>query len=399
MRRISYRPYFFLLLFFFCVLSLPHKTSEQLRSWVVCSFAPCWKSFSFLKEKKNFLFTLPSFNSERSTPTLPEFDRITQENQLLRSQIENVREWLLNEDRIQEQIDRYKSFSQTHSSDTSLKEFIKRRSKELCKQLDLQIHALPAKVIFREPASWSSTLWINLGEKDNLKLDKKIIGKNSPVLLGTTIVGIVEYVGDHQSKVRLITDSRLCPSVRACRGHDQNRHILEHLEALMFALELREDLFTSINENEVLKQHLVQLKNVLLRQENDFYLAKGEIHGTSHPLWRSRSQVLKGIGFNYDFGDDEGPSRDLRTGELYGAPQKKEPLPLLRPGDLLVTTGLDGIFPAGFRIGVVLSVQTLKEGSSSYEIEAISSAGNLDLLSNVSVLPPLIHKQPEESGV
>ncbi len=388
MRRISYRPYLFLILFFFCVMSLSHESSEHIRSCVVCSFAPCWRGFNFLKEKTLFLLTLPLSRVGHSPGDTFEIERLSQENQLLRSQIENVREWLLYEDRIQEQVARYKLLSQTHLKDIFWKEFFKRRSQELCHSLNLQICALPAKVIFREPASWSSTLWINLGEKDNQKLEKKIVGKNSPVLLGTSIVGVVEYVGDHQSRVRLITDSRLTPSVRACRGNEQNWYLLEHLEALIFSLELREDLFSSTEERAALNQHLDHLKKSLLQQSGDFYLAKGEIHGTSYPLWRSRNQVLKGIGFNYDFSDDEGPARDLRSGEPYAMSRRGELIPLLRPGDLLVTTGLDGVFPPGFRVGIVSAIQMLKEGASSYEIEAVSTAGDLNLLTHVFVLPP-----------
>jgi rod shape-determining protein MreC len=388
MRRVSYRPYLFLVLFFFCLMSLPQEASERIRSCVVCSFSPCWRSFSFLKEKTLFLFALPFPGAAHSPADMLEIERLSQENQLLHSQIENVREWLLHEDRIQEQVARYKILSQTNFTDVFWKEFFTRRSQELCRALDLQICSLPAKVIFREPASWSSTVWINLGEKDNEKLNKKIIGKNSPVLLGTSIVGVVEYVGQYQSRVRLITDSRLTPSVRACRGNEQNRYLLEHLESLMFALELREDLFNSSEESAGLSQHLHRLKKSLLQRSGDFYLAKGELHGTSLPLWRSRSQVLKGIGFNYDFPDDEGPARDLRSGEPYDLSRKKELISLLRPGDLLVTTGLDGVFPPGFRVGIVSTVQTLKEGASSYEIEAVSTAGNLDELTYIFVLPP-----------
>ena len=386
MRRISYRPYLFLVLFFLCVMSLPQGTSERMRSAAVCSFSPGWRGICFLKEKTLFFLTLPS--SSLSSKDSLEFERLSQENQLLRSQIENVREWLLYEDRIQEQMERYHKLSQAAGPDSSLLDFFKRRSQELCRSLDLQIRSLPAKVIFREPASWSSTLWINLGEIDNEKLGKKIIGINSPVLLGTSIVGVVEYVGNSQSKVRLITDARLVPSVRVVHGNEQNRYLLEHLESLIFALELRNDLFSSQEERTLMAKQLSLLKTNLQQQGGEFYLAKGELHGTSYPLWRSRSQVLKGIGFNYDFSDVEGPARDLRSGGPYDMTHKGEPASLLRPGDLLVTTGLDGVFPAGFRIALISSVQTLKEGASSYEIEAISTAGNLNELTHVFVLPP-----------
>ncbi len=389
MRKVSYRPYLFLILFFLCLMSFPKGASERIRSCVVCSFSPCWRGLSFLKEKTSLLLTLPLPRDFRPHENSLEIERLSQENQLLKSQIETVREWLLYDDRIQEQTLRYKSISRANFDDEFWKEFFKRRSQELCNALDLQICSLPAKVIFREPASWSSTFWINVGEKDNHAVGKKIIGKNSPVLLGNSIIGIVEYVGNGQSRVRLITDSSLVPSVRAVRGNQQNRYLLEHLDSLLFALELREDLFSSDEEWVTMASILNRLKNTLKEHSGDFYLAKGELRGTGNPLWRSRSQVLKGIGFNYDFPDAEGAARDLRSGEPYGASRKRESIQLLRQGDLLVTTGLDGIFPPGFSVAIVSSVQTLKEGASSYEIEAISTAGNLDELTHVFVLPPL----------
>ena len=137
-------------------------------------------------------------------------------------------------------------------------------------------------MVFREPTSWSSTLWINLGEKDNERLNRKVIGPSSPVLVGTSIVGVVEYVGKSQSRVRLITDSRLCPSVRALRGEEQNRELLKHLDALLLSLELRPDL--SENAEQVIP-FLSQLKTNLARRSRDLYLAKGVLHGASHPLW------------------------------------------------------------------------------------------------------------------
>lgn len=386
MRRISYRPLLFLLLFLLVLMSLPQKVSERIRSTAVCSFSPCWKSLSSLRQQAASLLALPFSMRVRSCDQALEESRLSQENQRLRLQIESVRQWLLNEDRIQEQVARFEMLldGQVHKENA----FFKRRSEELCKRLEMQMHSLPAQVIFRDSGSWSSTLWINVGQKDNEQLGEEIVAKNSPVLLGTSIVGVIEYVGRHQSRVRLVTDSCLVPSVRAVRGGEQNRYLLEHLESLLFALEAREDLFLSDEAKRSIANPLYQLKEALSSQSEEYYLAKGELRGTSRPLWRARSQILTGVGFNYDFADGEGPARDLRSGTTYGFSHSQKSVPLLRCGDLLVTTGLDGIFPPGFRVATVVSLKTLKEGASSYEIEAISTAGNLDELTYLFVLPP-----------
>jgi cell shape-determining protein MreC len=323
-------------------------------------------------------------------------ERLKQENQILRTQIESVREWLLNEDRLQEQVERLKWLAAAQGHESEHQEFFQRRSQELAALLELQVASLPAQVIFREPSSWSSSIWLNVGEEDNIRLGKSVVGKNSPVLVGTSVIGAIDYVGKRKSRVRLITDSRVKPSVRVVRGREQNRYLLEHLESLIFALEVRQDLFSSPEELKNYAQQLNQLRTIFSRQSHDAYLAKGELQGTSSPLWRSRSEVLKGVGFSYDFSDREGPARDLRSGRVFGqAGRRADPLSILNAGDLLLTTGFDGVFPAGLRVAIVSKVDQLKEGASSYSIEAVSTAGNLDEIHHVSVLPPVSDPQSE----
>lgn len=186
---------------------------------------------------------------------------------------------------------------------------------------DLLSKTIPAKIIYRSPSFWENTLWINVGEK--------LIEKNSPVVFGNCLVGIVEETHSNYSVVRLITDSSLCPSVRVLREGQ--------------------------------------------------YLAKGELHGSGNPLWRSKGHRLKGVGFNYDFLDEEGVPIDLRS---------SNPV-LIKAGDLLVTTGLDGIFPKGLQVGIVNHVETLKEGDYFYSIEAKPVLENFDNLTFVFILPPL----------
>lgn len=383
MRRISYWPYVFLSLFFMVIFSIPRSVTERLRSVSVCSFSPGWQALSWLKNGVVYAAALPFAASGQAE----KFEELQLENAVLQSQLEQVREWLLSDDRMQEQYARLEKLQTAAQVDSSWKQFFKRRKEELASRLHLQEQSLYASVVFREPSAWSSALWVDVGEKQNRALGKRIVAKNSPVLSGTAVIGVVEYVGETRSRVRLITDERLVPSVRALRGLEHNRYVREHLHAVLFALERREDLFASKEEAASVLNVLAQLSARLGTEGEDMYLAKGEISGSSMPLWRARGAVLKGRGFNYDFADQEGPARDLRSGEPYG--EKKEPVALLRVGDMLVTTGLDGVFPPGYRVALVSKVDMLQEGASSYQIEAVAAAGNFDEIKRVAIIPPI----------
>ena len=116
------------------------------------------------------------------------------------------------------------------------------------------------------------------------------------------------------------------------------------------------------------------------------------LQGKSQPLWRSSSLELKGFGFNYDFSDEEGPARDLLTGKADES--DRETVPIIEAGDLLVTTGLDGIFPEGIPVAYVKQVDKLKEGDFYYSIRAIPCATHLNQLKNVFVLPSItLHEE------
>jgi rod shape-determining protein MreC len=390
MRKTTYWPYVLLALFLFCLMSFPQRASEKVRSLAVCSVSPCWHALYFLKEKTLNLLMIPvNGMTQNSKGIQNEFDKLQQENVMLRAQIENVRAWLLFEDRIQQQLEFFKTVASQPIHDPDSKEFFLRRSREMSSALASQIQSVPATVIFREPSSWSSSVWLNVGEKDNIALGKQVITKNSPVVSGTSVIGVIEHVGANTSRVRLITDSRLTPSVRAVRGKEQNRYLLEHLNSILFALEARADLIASLEEKQHIANAFHRFKEILNQQTEERYLAKGELSGNSSPLFRTRSQILRGVGFNYDFTDDESAAHDLRFAKIHSSMKKREAKTILQKGDLLITTGLDGVFPPGLRVAIVSKVECLKEGASSYEIEAISTAGNLDDLSHVFVLPSL----------
>lgn len=342
MRKPVAFPFLLLGLFLFIWINLPKSFSDRIRAVAVAPFR---------------VKTVESGSVD--------LGRLQVENHQLRTQLEQVYERLKFDQRICEQFDFLKPLSEKRMA--HLKEiFIE------------QLSSVPAQVIYRDPSSWSSSLWVNVGEENNRSLGVAIIAKNSPVLADGALVGVVDYVGEKQARIRLITDSGLSPSVRVARGGTQNRELAHQLQVLLNQLEKRSDLFAKEGEKAELIGRLQNLKERTGTVWEDGYLAKGEVHGSSAPFWRSRGPILKGVGFNFDFPDDEGPLRG-----------DKSAVSMIKEGDLLVTSGLDGVFPPGLRVGTVAFVEPMKEGGYAYEIEVRPAVTHLNDLQTVFILPSL----------
>lgn len=340
MKRKTYRPFILLALVLFGCLNLPSSFVEPFRSGVVHLAGPVWKRLSFPVEDKGEELV----------------KKLEAEKALLERQNHHLKKRLASE-------------QETPQS-------------------------LFAQVIYREPTSWSSTLWIDVGEKDNEALGSTVVAKNSPVVSGKALVGVVEIVRKKQSRVRLLTDSSLVVSVRVVRGDLHKQNILRHVKELSLELSLNQDAFLQMEEEKILFEKLGILKAKLEEEGENKYLAKGELYGTSAPLWRSRSPTLRGVGFNYDFEDAQGPARELRTGKPYVSLFHDQGVSLIREGDLLVTTGMEGVFPPDIPVAIVTKVDPLKEGAASYSLEAKLCASQLEDLSHLTILPPLNLEEP-----
>lgn len=387
MRKFRYREYLLLGAALLLLFHFPRRWVETARSGMVCGLSFEWMWWQEAKEKALILFQEglgERVDGEEKIDA--QMQVLRQENEWLRSRLEEVRNWFVHEERLNAEFERWKAFQTDGAKDIGMRDFFSRRGRELALLLTAEVQSVPAAVVFREPANWSSSIWINVGEEDNVRLNRKVVGINSPVLKGRSLIGRIEWVGEKRSRVRLITDARFHLSVRAVRGEDQEREKLQQLELAIEALtswpgEIEHPVFSSI------AAQLTPLKYFLAKKSDQLFLAKGEIRGNSAPLWRARQPILKGIGFNYDFSDGDGMERDLRTGKSYKTTLTGDSLPLIREGDLLVTTGLDGAFPAGLWVATVSKVESLKEGTSSYSIEARPTAGDLDALTHLRVLP------------
>lgn len=386
-QRISYFPFLSIFLSIFILISVPESRVEKIREAGLKVVIP---SFNFARNFRSFILKVPL-----SPSTFEENQKKTQklelENQLLKQQLDAVFEWLMYDQKIEEQVQRIKQYSDEEVKDSQWRSFFERRASELKRNLELNLQAVPANVVYRDPSSWSSSIWINLGRRTNKKMKREVISKNSPVVLGSSLVGVVEYVGEKRSRVRMITDSGLTPAVRALRGSSQDYAIQELVQSLYDRLDPRKDIFQSDKEKMQLLSALQTLSHRMSQSGKNLYLAKGEIHGSNQPLWRSRQQTLKGIGFNYAYSDEEGPSRSLfQYARNLSTPS--DIVPILHVGDLLVTTGFDGVFPPGLQVAQISKIGDLQEGCYSYSLEAKPTAGDLHDLQVVFVLPA----QPSE---
>ena len=365
------------------MMSLSRHTSDKMRGQSIAIVAPLWeKILSF----KSFSFSSSPSSSLTQLSPEEEKQRLQLENQLLEIEISYLQEQLQEQQVITAQMIQIASFIPEEAI-TLMNEYQK-SLKNNFKTMKQRIHAVPGRVIFRSFDTWNSFLWINIGESTNQQYSQSIIAKNSPVVVGKAIIGVIDYVGNQQSRIRLITDHQLNPSVRSARGGEQDLLMNEQIERLLHQIRYQKNLPISLEEQTQLSKNLLQLKQNLQPFKKTAYLAKGKLLGSPFSSRLGQKVFLKGMGFNYDFSDEEGECRDLRTGKSNQHTQGAG-TPILKVNDLLITTGMDGIFPKGFQVAIVTRIGLLKEGDYFYDLEARPAAGSLEELSLVFVLPPM----------
>lgn len=367
MRKRNPKTLFVLAICLILFLSLTKGIVEGVRGFSSVLFAPFWETMAEMKGK-----TSESLLDER-------LQKLSLENKLQQEEIRRLQRLLLHELAM---LRKAPALQQTPSLIDH-----KRHIEALRQTFEFQIDALPAQVIYRSPESWNSSFWINVGSENNEKLKRLVVAKDSPVVVGESLVGVVDFVGKKQSRIRLLTDSGVTPSVRVAREEAGDRTLAEALERVAVGIEIHPNWLSDEANRDIFKHLLDQCRrNCRWTPGAEQYLAKGELHGSGSPLWRLPGSLLKGKGFNYDFSDDEGPARDLRTGKPYEGHGQETAL--LKLGDLLITTGMDGVFPPGLLVAEVVHIYPLKEGDYFYELEAKPTAGSLEDLTDVFVLPP-----------
>lgn len=202
-----------------------------------------------------------------------------------------------------------------------------------------------ANVIARDPFS-PHIIWIDAGSETC-----PFIAESSPVCIGIHALGIVEKVGEKRSKVRLLSDPSSHPSVRAARGNFSALLATHHLTAL-------KDMFgdqVSLSALELIEKKAGAL--------GDPKLATGYLCGLTHV---DGELLFQGKGFH----------------------KERDDCDMVKKGDVLVTTGLDGLFPPGLLIARVTRVVSPEPGALSYELFA-SPTYPYHALFALFVLPPV----------
>ncbi len=291
------------------------------------------KGSSLRSKLQGFLIALP-VRSASSQDTSSELLALRQEVALLSSQLELLSAVVSEEHQLKQWRDLAEQTETTPTPSAEWKEVLHRRAEGLRQRLERRKLALQGRVVLREPAFWSSLLWIDLGEANNESMGLRIVADGSPVVLGDAVVGVVDLVQRSRCRVRLITDPSLVVAVRAARSLSQGPP------------------FTLL-------------------------LAKGILRGSSSSSCRTFTPLLRGEGFQYSMADYEGSAHSSCDAAI------------LQEGDLLVTSGLDGIFPEGLRVASVTKIDAPSPGGYSLRLEARAAIDPREELRYLTVLPPL----------
>ncbi len=363
------------------MMNLSRQTEENIRGHSTRLAFPLWKK---ILELRCFLSNPLSISSSSSLLLEEEKNRLQMENQLLEIELAHLQRQLNEQIVLSSQITQIASYK-PEAAQLLVSDY-QRSLQQMTKVMQKRIQAVPSRVIFRSFDTWNSSLWIDVGKSNNRQYSTTIVDVNSPVIVGKAIVGIIDYVGESHSRVRLISDHRLPVSVRAARGGEMESLMNEQIESLLQQMNDKKNLPLSLEDKTQLFQLLQQLKEKLQPLKKTDYLAKGELSGSIFSSRLGQNISLRGTGFNYDFADEEGENRDLRSGQSTLSPQS---LPILKVNDILVTTGMDGVFPPGFQVAIVSKIGLLKEGDYFYDLEAQPIVPSLNELSLVFILPPI----------
>ncbi|HEU64308.1 MAG TPA: hypothetical protein ENH96_02830, partial [Chlamydiae bacterium] len=100
MRRPNYFPFLLLAFFMLFMMSISKDKVDKFRNMAISSFIPTSHS-------SKFLLKMPDRTLSQSDNKI-EMDKLLLENTMLKNQINGIYEWLFFENRIEDQVDKFK---------------------------------------------------------------------------------------------------------------------------------------------------------------------------------------------------------------------------------------------------------------------------------------------------
>lgn len=360
------------------LLSLSRSQSDRVRGYLFSWIAPILEMSTHTKELlSNYWEGTTSQEKKQMQESL---EQIQIDNLRLQAEVERLQAFFQQQEQLLRQ---QVSLPPSSPLLLPLHQEAEKSLKRFSESLGYAFQAIPAKVIWRHFDFWGDWLWVKIGQQDACSLTGQL-GLNSPVILGDALIGIIDYVGPRYSRVQLISNPRFVPSVRAVRGGIADLFTSAHIAHVLSAVTKEGLSSTALHELRAWQQKM-QVPQATQ------YAAKGELRGRASCSKKRGKLLLQGTGFNLEFPDEEGPSQELWTAHF----RKKDQAfsPLLQEGDLLITTGLDGLFPRGLKVATVTEIFSLQEGDYYYELLAEPLVDLWQDFSYIYILPPL-----EETG-
>jgi hypothetical protein len=233
-------------------------------------------------------------------------------------------------------------------------------------------------IIYRPVSRGGDVVWIRTLEP---------VQKGAAVIIGDCAVGFVDIASGLCARVRLVTDvhSRVSVEVRK----------QEAKESQMVAYASRFRLASDVAYWKLLAEHglfqglpnhlnLIELLNLLEKEltlQGETQKKSDQVQGLQGLLkggtgtWRSQKRGLIAEGFYQEV-------------ELAPKTQTQK-TPSIEIGDLLVTSGLDGRYPPGLRVGYVTAVQAKDAADTLFEVEASVALADFSKEKWVWVLPAI----------
>lgn len=233
-------------------------------------------------------------------------------------------------------------------------------------------------IIYRPLSRGSSVVWIRTLEP---------VQKGSPVIIGDCAIGFIDAVNGLCARVRLITDSRSRVAVEARKLKPSKENLQPAsassqrlaLDVAYWKLLASHGLFQGLSQRAEIQKLLDELEKTLKPQskenlEADSQGLYGLLRGAA-TSWRSQKNLLMAEGFYQDVSSTN--------------KQAAATLHSLEAGDLLVTSGLDGRYPSGLRVGYVTEVRAQDPANTLFEVEASVALADFSKEKWLWVLPAL----------